>query len=114
MLTRLHIDNFRCFVNFDYRPERKQLLLGANGTGKSSLLDAIHNLKQFIRGEENPFSQSTRTRWLDQPLQVLELGALLDDRLVAQVAEIKAAVPQVRPSVGLTWVTVPWAKLIWA
>ena len=26
MLTRIHIDNFRCFVNFDYLPQRKQLL----------------------------------------------------------------------------------------
>ena len=48
MLKRLYIDNFRCFVNFEYKPERKQLLLGANGSGKSSLLDAIRLLKEFI------------------------------------------------------------------
>ena len=29
MLKRIYIDNFRCFVNFEYKPERKQLLLGA-------------------------------------------------------------------------------------
>ncbi|HMD99104.1 MAG TPA: AAA family ATPase [Terriglobia bacterium] len=78
MLTRVHLDNFRCFVNFDYRPKRKQLLLGANGSGKSSLLDGIRDLKRFIKGDENPFTQSTRTRWLDLPLQVLEIEALLE------------------------------------
>jgi AAA15 family ATPase/GTPase len=50
MLKRLYIDNFRCFVNFEYKPERKQLLLGANGSGKSSLLEAVRLLKEFIKG----------------------------------------------------------------
>ena len=45
MLTRIYIDNFRSFVNFEYKPERKQLLLGPNGSGKSSLLDAIRYVK---------------------------------------------------------------------
>lgn len=78
MLTRIYIDNFRCFVNFEYRPEKKQLLLGPNGSGKSSLLDAIQYLKRFLKGDENPFTQSTRTRWQEKPLQVLEIEALLD------------------------------------
>ena len=48
MLKRIYIDNFRCFVNFEYKPERKQLLLGANGSGKSSLLDAIRAVQGFV------------------------------------------------------------------
>ena len=48
MLTRIYIDNFRCFVNFEYKPDKKQLLLGAIGSGKSSLLDAVGYLKQFV------------------------------------------------------------------
>ena len=78
MLTRIYIDNFRCFVNFEYTPESKQLLLGANGTGKSSLLDAITFLKQFAKGDKNPFISSSRTRWLDRPLQVFEIDTVLD------------------------------------
>jgi len=62
MLKRLYIDNFRCFVNFEYKPERKQLLLGANGSGKSSLLEVIRLLKRFLAGGEIPFTQSSRTR----------------------------------------------------
>ena len=28
MLTRIYIDNFRSFVNFEYRPEQKQVTAG--------------------------------------------------------------------------------------
>jgi predicted ATPase len=95
MLTRLYIDNFRSFVNFEYRPEPKQLLLGPNGSGKSSLLDAIRYLKRFIEGEENPFTQSTRTRWQDKPLQVVEIEALLDGKKYEYRVEIRFA-PETR------------------
>jgi predicted ATPase len=80
MLKRLYIDNFRCFVNFEYKPEQKQLLLGANGSGKSSLLDAIRFLKHFLHGAENPFLDTTRTRWLALSEQVFEIEALLDGK----------------------------------
>jgi len=106
MLTRIHIDNFRCFVNFDYRPDRKQLLLGPNGSGKSSLLGAIHYVKQFVKGDENPFTQSTRTRWLDQPLQVLELEALLDGQKYEYRVEIRFAPETKQQSVNLERLTV--------
>ena len=91
MLTRVYIDNFRCFVNFEYRPGCKQLLLGANGSGKSSLLSAIRYLKRFIKGDDNPFTQSTRTRWQDKPLQVFEIEARLDQELYAYRIEIRYA-----------------------
>jgi len=78
MLTRVYIDNFRCFVNFEYKPERKQLLLGANGSGKSSLLDALRYVKSFVAGDENRFTQSTRTRSQARPLEVIEIDALLE------------------------------------
>jgi predicted ATPase len=77
MLTRIYIDNFRSFVNFEYRPHPKQLLIGPNGSGKSSLLEAIRYLKAFVRGDSNQFIQSTRTRWQDLPTQVIEVEANL-------------------------------------
>ena len=89
MLTRIYIDNFRSFVNFEYRPERKQLLLGPNGSGKSSLLDAIRYIKRFVEGDENPFTQSTRTRWQDKPLEVIEVDALLDRQEYKYRVEIR-------------------------
>jgi len=99
MLTRLYIDNFRCFVNFEYKPEQKQLLLGANGSGKSSLLRVIRDLKHFVAGDENPFTQSTRTRWQDKPLQVFEIEALLDEQKYVYRLEIQFAPETKQPSV---------------
>ncbi|MBZ5521094.1 MAG: AAA family ATPase [Acidobacteriia bacterium] len=101
MLTRVYIDNFRSFVNFEYKPERKQLLLGANGSGKSSLLDAIRYLKKFVEGYENPFTQSTRTRWQDRPLQVVEIEALLDRQKYEYRIEIRFESETRQPSVSL-------------
>jgi len=88
MLTRVYIDNFRSFLNFEYFPERKQLLLGVNGSGKSSLLDAIRFLKSFVEGDSNRFTQSTRTRWLDRAVQVVELEAQLEGKKFEYRVEI--------------------------
>jgi len=80
MLTRLYIDNFRCFVNFEYKPARRQLIFGSNGAGKSSFLDALWLLQQVV-WTGNPFDDfsllSQRTRWLNQPQQVWDLEAVL-------------------------------------
>ena len=105
MLKRLYIDNFRCFVNFEYKPERKQLLLGANGGGKSSLLDAILFVKWFIEGDESRFTQSTRTRWQDRPLQVFEIEALLDEKTFVYRLEIRYAPESKLPSIGVERLT---------
>jgi predicted ATPase len=109
MLKRLYIDNFRCFVNFEYKPERRQLLLGANGSGKSSLLDAILFVKWFIEGGENRFTQSTRTRWQDRPLQakqVFEIESLLDERAFEYRLEIRYAPDSQLPSISVERLTV--------
>jgi predicted ATPase len=101
MLKRLYIDNFRCFVNFEYKPERKQLLLGANGSGKSSLLDAILFVKWFIEGGESRFTQLTRTRWQDRPQQVFEIEALLDEKTFEYRLEIQYAPESKLPSISV-------------
>ncbi len=83
MLTRVYIDNFMCFVNFEYRPERTQLIFGGNGSGKSSFMTALLTLRQFaISGikADQLFVTNLWTRWLDQPNQTFELEARLDAR----------------------------------
>lgn len=101
MLTRIYIDNFRSFVNFEYRPQTKQLLLGPNGSGKSSLLEVIRYLKMFVRGDSNKFTQSTRTRWQDRPLQVIEIEANLDGKPFKYRVEIGFAAVTREQSVNL-------------
>ena len=41
MFKRLHVDNYKCLVNFDLAFQDLTLLLGRNGTGKTSVLDII-------------------------------------------------------------------------
>ncbi len=82
MLTRLYLDNFKCFVNFEHKPVRKELIFGRNGSGKSSLLDALLFLRQFTtKGDvfdDFPIL-AQRTRWQDQPQMTGELEAELSD-----------------------------------
>jgi len=104
MLKRIYIDNFRCFVNFEYKPERKQLLLGANGSGKSSLLDAIRAVQGFVCEDGlDHFAQSTfkngKTPWLNLPRQVFEIEAELEGRQYVYRLEIQGE-------------TVPFAKVL--
>jgi len=78
MLTRVYIDNYRCFVNFELRPEAKQLILRLNGTGKSAFLEVLGLLRDFAvvkpgyRAEEL-FTSQTLTRWQTLPRQTFEL-----------------------------------------
>jgi predicted ATPase len=95
MLKRIYIDNFRCFVNFEYKPERKLLLLGANGSGKSSLLDAIRAVQGFVREDgARDFNrivfQDSKTRWLNLPKQVFEIEAELEGKQYVYRLEINA------------------------
>lgn len=81
MLTRIYIDNFRCFVNFEYRPAQKQLILGPNGSGKSSLMDALRFLRRFVvlgHTLEQRRILTERTLWMNQPNQTFELEVSLD------------------------------------
>lgn len=111
MLRRIYIDNFRCFVNFEYKPERKQLLLGANGSGKSSLLEAVRLLKRFLAGGEIPFTQSSRTRWQDKPLQIFEIEALIEGKLFSYRTEILYAPKTNVPSVKIERLSVEGAPV---
>jgi energy-coupling factor transporter ATP-binding protein EcfA2 len=103
MLTRLFIDNFRCFVNFEYKPARRNLILGRNGSGKSSLLDALLGVRQFvITGglAEDLFPLSQRARWLNQSQQSFEIGASLDRRSYLYQLVIEPSGEPPRPRVN--------------
>jgi predicted ATPase len=51
MLRRVVVDNFRCLVNFEFRPARVNLLLGRNGSGKSTLFDALRSVSRLLHGD---------------------------------------------------------------
>lgn len=77
MLTRLYIDNFRCLSNFDLRPSRIQLLTGLNGSGKSSVLEALGLVRDFVDGRAGTaelFPSDSLTRWDRRATQTFELN----------------------------------------
>ena len=76
MLKHVYIDNFRCLVNFELDLGPQQLLLGLNGTGKSTLLDALSAVKRLVTGQAPPdalFPDRSHTRWRSAPQQTFEL-----------------------------------------
>ncbi|HLJ11728.1 MAG TPA: AAA family ATPase [Planctomycetaceae bacterium] len=76
MLKRLYIDNFRALVNTDLALERRTLLMGANGTGKSTFADVLLRLQWLISGiskTDEIFTSDTLTRWQNVPRQRFEL-----------------------------------------
>jgi predicted ATPase len=82
MLNRVYIDNYKCFVNFDFRPREVQLLLGDNGTGKSTFLEVLALLRDFsIRGmpTEGRFAGATLNRWQTNKIQHFRLEACSTD-----------------------------------
>lgn len=91
MLQRLYIDNYRSFVNFEFKPEALCLLVGENGGGKSTILEVIALLRDFVTGKVtvDAFSTAALTRWDARPLQRFEAdfrieGQMFSYRLVIE------------------------------
>lgn len=78
MLTRLYVDNFRALVNTDLRLGRRSLLMGSNGTGKSTFGDVLLRLQWALFGQsktDDVFPADTLTRWQNVPRQRFEVDA---------------------------------------
>ncbi len=76
MLTRLYADNFRGLINFEIRFDQMNLLLGENGSGKSTIFEVLSKLKSFILGQlpaNEVFSWTDSTRWLSNLNQKFEI-----------------------------------------
>ncbi len=53
MITRLRVKNYRCFEDFDWTPDQICLLIGQNGTGKSTLFGLLEELRRMLGGEKS-------------------------------------------------------------
>jgi predicted ATPase len=83
VLTRIHIENYRCFRNFELEPGPFTLLLGPNGTGKSSLFEVLHcvyRLQSGWSGVEELFPAWSRYRDDPEHPQRFTIDATLDDK----------------------------------
>jgi len=76
MLTRLYVDNYKAFSNFEYRPKANELLLGRNGTGKSSVFEVVGMLRRLVvegASVADALEPGTLTRWDSRDTQRFEL-----------------------------------------
>jgi predicted ATPase len=76
MISRIYIDNFRCFVNFECQLGPLVLLLGENGTGKTTVLDVLATLREVITAGAptiQAFPTHTLCAWERRSEQIFEL-----------------------------------------
>lgn len=76
MIERIYADNFRTFVNSEIQLKRTTLLLGPNGSGKTTVFEAILRIQRLISGDHNVqscFPSDQLTRWDARPEQTFEV-----------------------------------------
>lgn len=81
MITRIYANNFRCLVAFEAAFDSFGVFCGPNGTGKSSVFDAIGLIRSLGTGEgvlggtgEKDLPTLELTSWLDSRIQEFELS----------------------------------------
>lgn len=85
MITRFYVDNYKCLQNFEYRPKPFELVVGANGSGKSTVFEALDKVRQFISGKvdiKELFPESTITRWSARQAIVFEIDFTFENSLM--------------------------------
>lgn len=81
MLKRLQVDNYRTLCDFDFQPGPVCLLVGSNGSGKTTVLELLDAIRQLVVDDvtaSDAFPATTRTRWRDDQTQKFQL-TLSDD-----------------------------------
>lgn len=92
MLARIALNNYNCFVGFEIRLPRRLLLVGSNGSGKTSLWEAIAALQDFlVRGSDvaDVFPTRSRTRWLRDNTQSFSIDVSQGDKTYTYTLEIQ-------------------------
>ncbi len=72
MITRFYVDNYKSLVDFTYEPKGFELILGANGSGKSTVFEALTRLRDFLvfgASATDCFSISSLNRWQERGVQ---------------------------------------------
>ncbi len=76
MLKHIHINNYKCLVNFDLSLNEINLFLGVNGAGKSTVFEILQKIKLLIAGQgkvTDLFFIENCTRWQTSSIQSFEL-----------------------------------------
>ncbi len=84
MITRFYAHNFRCLLNFELMLDEASVLLGPNGSGKTSVLDVLRGIQRIlVRGAkvDEAFPVRDLPSWNEErkALQCFELDLKLDE-----------------------------------
>jgi len=104
MITRLYVNNYRCLVAFDMKFNSLEVLCGANGTGKSSVFDAIKFIcdlaagRCFLGGQSGDSNSRVVAKlefnhWLNSTAQEFELEMETDDHAFKYIIHIEQIPP---------------------
>lgn len=108
MLKRIAIDNYRCFSNFEYKPARINLLLGSNGSGKSSFMDLLTSAVDLVvQGADvaEAFPSATLTRWDKRTRQRIELDVEGNGGVYSYALVVQHSAERERPFIESETVT---------
>ena len=91
MLKEIYIDNYKTFVNFRLELSSFQLLLGKNGSGKTSVFEVLSLLKDVMAGAgvDEKFGENTLTKWNNNTTQKFELVMEIDNELFQYTLHIE-------------------------
>ncbi len=106
MITHLYANNFRCLVAFDTKFDSFGVLCGPNGTGKSSVFDAVRLIRNLGTGDgllggtgEQDVPQLEFTKWLDSKIQEFELSLTVDGHAFDYVLHLEQTADFEKPRV---------------
>lgn len=103
MINYLYVDNLRGFTDFEYRPSSLDLLIGDNGTGKTTVFDILATLRDFVVSgvaSETLFPASERTAWRDDSVQRFRLGIASNGRQYYYTLEIEHDEKRIRSRIA--------------
>ena len=92
MIHSLFIDNYKTLVNFKLELSSISVLVGTNGSGKTSVFEVLQKLCSFIserRSVDEVFPAATLTRWQRVNVQTYEIVMKEDSGLFTYHLEIE-------------------------
>ena len=93
MIGRFYADNFRCLTNFELELDQTNIFLGPNGSGKTSVFDALRKIQNLtVRGaridDEFPQRELSCLR-SDNQVQQFELELVVDQESYEYMLKMK-------------------------